>query len=86
MGRLTIGPFTCVLSFDESPNAAFPYQLHLSVSHLLGAAPLSGPEQGFVVSLSFLPGEVPFLQAEPGQIKPVIHYYLGAHAPELNEC
>ena len=55
VGRLTIGPFTCVVSFDESPNAAFP-------------------------------GEVPFLQAEPGQIKPVIHYYLGAHAPELNEC
>jgi hypothetical protein len=85
-GVLLLGSYRCVLNFDETPQASYPYALHLSVGD--GAIPghLPNPELHWLLSLFFTPGEGPFLLAEPGRTVPVIHYYLPAYTPELNAC
>lgn len=68
------------------PQAAYPYALHLSVGNHVIPDHLPNPELHWLLSLFFTPGEVPFLLAEPGRTVPVIHYYLPAYSPELNQC
>jgi hypothetical protein len=93
-GFLRVGQFNCLLSFDGTPSFnntrppddPMPYALHLSVMNTLAPGSLSAAEETFLLSLFYVPGERPFLRGQPGQTVPVIHYYLGADLPELNEC
>lgn len=85
-GMLRVGQFQCILSFDEISDDPMPYALHLSVMNRLTPGMLSAAEEAFLLSLFYVPGERPFLRAQPGQTVPVTHYYLGADSPELNEC
>lgn len=85
-GVLRLGNYRCVLSFDRMPQAAYPYALHLSVGNDVVPGHLPNPELHWLLSLFFTPGEVPFLLSEPGRTVPIVHYYLPAYSPELNQC
>ena len=85
-GVVLLGSYRCILSFDATPQAPYPYALHLSVGNGVSPGHLPNPELHWLLSLFFTPGEVPFLLAEPGRTVPVIHYYLPAYSPELNQC
>jgi len=85
-GLLRVGQFQCILSFDGTPDDPMPYALHLSVMNRLTPGMLSTAEEAFLLSLFYVPGERPFLRAQPGETVPVTHYYLGADSSELNEC
>ena len=81
-----LGQYRCVLSFDETPQAPYPYALHLSVGNTVVPGHLPPYALHWLASLFFTPGEVPLLLAQPGQTVPVIHYYLPAYEPDLNPC
>jgi len=85
-GVILLGSYRCVLSFDETPQAPYPYALHVSVGNDLLAGVLPTYELHWLVSLFFTPGEVPLLLTQPGQTVPVVHYYLPAYTPDLNPC
>ena len=85
-GRVRLGSYRCVLSFDETSQAPYPYALHLSVGNNVLPGVLPRSELHWLVSLFFTPGEVPLLLTQPGQTVPVVHFYLPAYTPELNEC
>jgi hypothetical protein len=85
-GRIRLGSYRCVLSFDETPRAPYPYALHLSVGNDVLPGVLPRYELHWLVSLFFTPGEVPLLLARPGQTVPIVHFHLPAYTPELNEC
>lgn len=85
-GIALLGSYKCVLSFDETPRAPYPYALHLSVGNAVLPGQLPAYQLHWFVSLFFTPCEVPLLLAQPGQTVPVIHYYLPAYEPELNPC
>lgn len=85
-GVVLLGAYRCILSFDETPQAPYPYALHLSVGNGVIPGHLPNADLYWLLSLFFTPGEVPFLLAEPGRTVPVIHYYLPAYTPELNAC
>jgi hypothetical protein len=83
-GVVRLGSYRCVLSFDETPQAPYPYALHLSVGNDVLPGVLPSYELHWLVSLFFTPGEVPLLLTQPGQTVPVVHYYLPAYTPDLN--
>jgi hypothetical protein len=85
-GVILLGSYRCVLSFDATPQAPYPYALHLSVGNGVIPGYLPDLERHWLLSLFFTPGEVPFLLVEPGRTVPVIHYYLPAYSAELNQC
>jgi hypothetical protein len=85
-GRVRLGSYRCVLSFDETPRAPYPYALHLSVGNDVLPGVLPPYELHWLISLYFTPGEVPLLLTRPGQTVPVVHFHLPAYTPELNEC
>jgi len=85
-GIVLLGQYKCVLSFDETPQASYPYALHLSVGNTVVPGHLPSYALHWLVSLFFTPGEVPLLLAQPGQTVPVVHYYLPAYEPDLNPC
>lgn len=85
-GIALLGQYKCVLSFDETPQASYPYALHLSIGNAVAPGRLPTCELHWLVSLFFTPGEVPLLLPQPGQTVPVIHYYLPAYEPDLNPC
>jgi hypothetical protein len=61
------GSYKGILSFDETPQAPYPYALHLSVGNDVIPGHLPNPELHWLQSLFFTPGEVPFLLSEPGR-------------------
>jgi hypothetical protein len=85
-GVIFLGSYKCILSFAETPQAPYPYALHLSVGNGVIPGLLPGFELHWLVSLFFTPGEVPLLLTQPGKTVPVVHYYLPAYGPELNAC
>jgi hypothetical protein len=85
-GVIRFGSYRCVLSFDETPQAPYRYALHLSVGNDVLPGVLPSSELHWLVSLFFTPGEVPLLRTQPGQTMPVVHFYLPAYTPDLNDC
>lgn len=67
--RIRIGHLTCVLPLDPGP------LLHLSVSSV-GATTPSPVEQHLALALCFESSERLRLTGQPGQILPVVHFYL----------
>jgi hypothetical protein len=67
--RIRIGHLTSVLSLDEGA------VLHLSVSGVAGTTP-KPIEQHLALALCFEPGERLRLTGKPGDVVPVIHFYL----------
>jgi hypothetical protein len=85
-GVILLRSYRCVLSFDATPQAPYPYALHLSVGNSVIPGHLPNPDLHWLLSLFFTPAELPFLLAEPGRTVPVMHYYLPAYTPDLNAC
>ena len=83
---LLLGPYRCIVSFDETPGRPYPYALHVSIGNAALPGCLPARDLNWLPSLFFIPAEMPFIQAEPGQTVPVIHYYLPAYSTELNRC
>jgi hypothetical protein len=85
-GIVLLGRYKCVLSFDHTPRAPYPYALHLSVGNAAVPGHLPEYQLRWLVSLFFTPGEAPFLLAQPGERVPVVHFNLPVYEPELNPC
>ena len=83
---LLLGPYRCIVSFDQTPGRPYPNALHVSVGNAALPGLLPKLELHWLLSLFFIPGEMPFLEAEPGQTVPVIHYHLPAYSADLNPC
>ena len=83
---LLLGPYRCIGSFDRTPERPYPYALHVSVGNDALPGTLPKLELHWLLSLFVIPGEMPFVEAEPGQTVQVIHYYLPAYSAELNPC
>jgi len=66
-GIVRLGSYKWILSFDETPQAPYPYALHPSVGNDVIPGHLPNPELHWLQSLFFTPGEVPFLLSEPGR-------------------
>jgi hypothetical protein len=84
--RLVLGRFICLLSFDKIDGRPHPWALHLSVSNWVAPGHLPPADLRWILALFFTAGEVPFLEAQPGDTKPLMHYWLPAYEPELNPC
>jgi hypothetical protein len=67
--RVRIGHLTVVLSLDPGDI------LHLSVSSVAGTAP-APVEQHLALALGFEPSERLRLSARPGEVVPVVHFYV----------
>ena len=67
--RVRIGYLTAVLSLDAGD------VLHLSVSGVAGTTP-TPVEQNVALALCFEPSEQLRLSARPGDVIPVVHFYL----------
>jgi hypothetical protein len=83
---LLLGPYRCIVSFDQTPGRRYPYALHVSIGNAALPGHLPARDLEWLLSLFFIPAEMPFLEAEPGQTVPVIHYYLAAYSTDLNPC
>lgn len=83
---LRLGPYSCRLSFDETPGAPHPYALHLSVANVALPGHLPGRDRDWLVSLFFIPSELEFLLMRPGPTAPVFQYRLPAYESDLNPC
>jgi hypothetical protein len=82
---LLLGHYRCIVSVDRTPERPYPH-MHVSVGNAAVPGHLPEREQYWLLSLFFTPGEMPFLDAEPGRTVPVLHYYLPAYAAELDLC
>lgn len=67
--RVRIGHLTSILSLDAGT------VLHLSVSGVAGTTP-SPVEQHLALALCFEPSERLRLSGKPGDVVPVVHFYL----------
>jgi hypothetical protein len=87
VGMLRLGPFNCALSVDETPEARFPYSLHLSVSHALQLGQPSPAEAALLLALFYTPNERDAISRQPGeQLRYVTHYRLGCLSPDVSRC
>lgn len=87
VGMLRLGPFNCALSVDETPDARFPYSLHLSVSHALQLGQPSPAEAALLLALFYTPGERDAVSRQPGEhLRYVTHYRLGCLSPDVSTC